>query len=173
MGGVFLIGFMGCGKSAVGVGLAERLNTYFYDVDLTIESREGMSIHKIFLTRGEKGFRELERETFSELAGRGAGVFAGGGGLFMDATNRKVIEGRGGLTVFLDVAWDVLARRLQGTKTRQRPLFRDLPQARTLYETRVGTYRQADITVFLSGQESVEEATDRVMDQIREVACAT
>ena len=65
---IFLIGFMGAGKSTVGKALAHRLDLHFLDTDELIEIKTGMSIKNIFARFGEKFFRNLEREVIDEIS---------------------------------------------------------------------------------------------------------
>lgn len=81
MRNIVLIGMMGCGKSTCGQLLAARLQLEFADTDALIEAREGRDIPAIFASEGETYFRDLERQTAAELAGRTGLVVACGGGL--------------------------------------------------------------------------------------------
>ena len=79
---VFLVGYMGCGKSSIGRALARRLGFRFLDTDALLEQRCGRSVREIFASEGEERFRELERDVLSELvagAGPDAVVATGGG----------------------------------------------------------------------------------------------
>ncbi|MEG0499427.1 MAG: shikimate kinase, partial [Alistipes sp.] len=67
MKSIFLVGYMGCGKSTLGRKLARRLNIPFFDTDSLIEEREGASVNDIFHYEGEAYFRELERETIVQI----------------------------------------------------------------------------------------------------------
>lgn len=77
---LFLIGYMGCGKSTLGRRLARRLGAEFADTDALIERREGASVADVFRYEGEERFREVEREVLEQtLAGTAAVVSTGGG----------------------------------------------------------------------------------------------
>ncbi len=67
---IYLIGFMGSGKTTVGRKLASRLNWSFIDLDDRIESKAGMEIMEIFAKKGESGFREIESEVLRSLTNR-------------------------------------------------------------------------------------------------------
>ncbi|HIC97788.1 MAG TPA: shikimate kinase, partial [Aquificaceae bacterium] len=78
---VFLVGFMGSGKTTVGGIVARRLGWEFLDTDEEIEKKEGMSVKDIFTRKGELYFRKLELEVLKEVSGRESVVVATGGGL--------------------------------------------------------------------------------------------
>lgn len=96
---VFLVGFMGAGKSCVGQALSERLGWRFRDLDAMIEAREGRSIADIFRESGESGFRQVEYEVFGELLARleqeAPLIVALGGGTFAQAENAALLSGPG------------------------------------------------------------------------------
>lgn len=97
-GNIVLIGMMGCGKSTVGRILAGRLGLELADTDQLVERRERRAISEIFAARGEGYFRERERETALELAGRENLVVACGGGLPLREDSIRPLKERG--TVF-------------------------------------------------------------------------
>lgn len=145
---IYLVGFMGCGKSTVGRMLAEHLGWAFADLDEEIERRSGMPIPQIFERRGESAFRQLEHEAWLEqwmLAQQGqTRVVALGGGAFVDPRNRDQFQ-KGGLSIWLDCS---LARLWERVSTApHRPLARDRQQFERLYQERLPHYRQADFTV--------------------------
>jgi shikimate kinase len=120
---IFLIGYMGAGKTTLGKALARKLNLSFVDIDWFIENRFHKRIQDLFEERGEAGFRELERKILHEVAEFEDAIISTGGGApcffdNMDLMNRK------GSTVFLDVQPDVLFRRLRMTST-SRPILKD------------------------------------------------
>ena len=78
---LFLIGYMGCGKSSIGRPLAKRLGLKFVDMDAEIERRCGVSVQQFFADRGEEAFRRLERELLRELTSAEDTVVATGGGV--------------------------------------------------------------------------------------------
>ena len=100
-GNLVLIGMMGCGKSTVGLLLAERLGRELVDTDILIEQREGRAIPEIFATDGEGRFRDLELNVSKELAEQSELVIACGGGLPMRTDCITALK-RGGTVVFLD-----------------------------------------------------------------------
>jgi shikimate kinase len=153
---VFLVGFMGAGKSSVGRALGERLNWIFEDLDDRIERREGRSVPEIFRASGESGFRRAEHDALRDLLGepRSDGrIIALGGGAFVQKNNARLLKQAGVPTVFLDATVEELWRRCctQALETgAERPLLGSAEQFRTLYENRRRSYRQAWLTISTS-----------------------
>src|SRR5688572_30390552 len=119
---VFLVGFMGSGKTTVGRALAQRQGLPFYDLDQLVEQSVGCTVREFFEREGEPRFRALERTTLAGLEpalAEGA-VVATGGGVFADPANRAWIEGRG-VSVWLDAPFEDVWTRCAGDA--QRPLF--------------------------------------------------
>jgi thiamine-phosphate diphosphorylase len=157
---IFLVGFMGCGKTTVGRLVAERLGLPFVDLDTEIERISGLTVRAFFEASGEEAFRQREALFLSGTETLEAAVVATGGGSFIPEGNREVIK-RLGAVVFLDVPFPAVARRLAG-KT-DRPLFKDPEAAARLFVERAPFYRMGSIPVSLTGDETVEEAADRVL----------
>ena len=143
---VFLVGFMGAGKSAVGRVLAQRTGLAFVDTDAEVEKATGMAIEEIFRQRGEGAFREAEWRALQAIADSGPAVVATGGGLFLGVENRRLVR-RLGRSVWLDVPLAVAAARLSA-RTSALPLWSDDPLAlRALFERRRAAYALADARV--------------------------
>lgn len=123
MSRIFMIGFMGAGKTSAGRKLAERLNFGFIDMDHWIEEREGISIQEIFKRNGEVWFREQEREVLRELAGREDSlVISTGGGVPCFHDNMAFIKSNG-ISVYLKLSPLALLHRLRKSKKPERPLL--------------------------------------------------
>jgi len=164
-GRVYLVGFMGSGKTTVGRRLAERLAVPFVDLDAAYEAMAGETVRSTFETRGEAFFREREAELLKGTAAFPAAVVALGGGTIGFPENLAFVK-RHGVSVFLDVPFEVLAERLAG-KTADRPLFRTPAEARLLLEARLPFYRMADWAVFVNGEMTVDEVAARVEAVLR------
>lgn len=140
---LFLVGFMGSGKSTLGKLLADRLNWEFIDLDSRIEETCGMPIRRVFELRGESHFRRLEHEALRAVsADRGRAIVAIGGGAFVGEVNRAVIR-RAGVSVWIDAPFRVLSKRIIGD--RKRPLVQSAEQIHQLYRSRLPFYHEADI----------------------------
>jgi shikimate kinase len=134
---VFLVGFMGSGKSSVGRELARQLDWDFVDLDTRIESRERQTVPEIFRERGETGFRLAETDALRDLlteSGQPNRVVALGGGAFVQERNRELL--RPWLSVFLEAAASELWQRSQSDGI-ERPLRGDPSQFERLYEERL------------------------------------
>lgn len=143
---LFLVGFMGSGKSTVALQLAKRSGRPCVDLDAEIETRSGSSIAELFSAGSEARFRRIESEVLREVAGAGRCIVATGGGTYVAAANRRTMR-RSGVTVWLDVPLgEALARTPGGTG---RPLWQDRdPIAfRAFFERRRTIYALADLRV--------------------------
>jgi shikimate kinase len=114
---IVITGFMGAGKTTVGLLLAERLGWPFVDMDAIIEEREGRSISEIFASDGEPYFRRLETSLCRELAAWRSLVIATGGGALVNTANLTIMAGTG-LVVCLGCALDNLLQRIPQDGTR-------------------------------------------------------
>lgn len=162
--GIYLVGFMGSGKSTVGRLLAHRLGWSFFDTDDEIEAAEKTSISDIFEKRGEPEFRRIESEIVRQHAlwierGRPA-VLALGGGAFAQPENRRVLEDRG-ITVWLDCPFELVSRRTAHAS--HRPLARDPEKMKALYESRRESYALADIQVTIHSDDPAV-AVDAILE---------
>ncbi len=142
--GIYLTGFMGCGKTTVGRLLAQKLGWTFVDLDVEIERQQGRKIAEIFETEGQESFRAIEAEALREQVrmvrvGR-ARVVALGGGAYAQQHNRDRL-GDGGVVIFLDAPVERLWERVRGEP--DRPLARELESFRALYDERRPLYAQA------------------------------
>ncbi len=152
--GIYLVGFMGSGKSTIGRLLAHRMGWSFFDTDNEIEAAEKTSIAAIFDTRGEAEFRRIEAEILREHTrwierGRAA-VVALGGGAFAQPENRRLLEDHG-VSVWLDCPLSLVQRRVACAS--HRPLARDPEKFVALYESRRESYALADIHVPITGDD--------------------
>lgn len=121
MNPIFLIGFMGSGKSTLGKAIARRSGMQFIDLDQYIECRFHANIRDIFASRGEEGFRDIERRMLAEVSQFEDVVIACGGGTPCFFDNMDLMN-RAGITVMLDASVARLHERLKLGRTR-RPLI--------------------------------------------------
>jgi shikimate kinase len=115
---IALVGLMGCGKSRVGERLARRLGYPFADLDAEIERHAGRTVSALFAAEGESGFRERESALLASLAAaEGNMVLACGGGVVLQEANRRRLR-EAFVTLWIDAPLDVLARRVEGSRSR-------------------------------------------------------
>lgn len=157
---VYLVGFMGAGKSTLARALARRLDWRVEDVDDRIEAREGRPVASIFAREGEAYFRAIERAVLLDLLPLRHVVVATGGGTFVDADNRAAIN-RDGLSVWLDVPLAELVERLPADG--RRPLAADREQFERLYAARRAAYQQARLRLDAS-----HAPTERLVEEVIE-----
>jgi shikimate kinase len=150
---IFLVGFMGSGKTTVGQALAEYLQYDFFDLDELIEARVGKSVQAIFAELGESEFRLLEHEAIRSCSDMSRSVIALGGGAFVSDKNRALLRTIG-RTVWLDCPLDICLRRIGGDTSR--PLLGDADAMRELLEERRAAYAQADY-IMQTGELSPEK----------------
>lgn len=126
MGLIFLVGYMGCGKSTLGRRLARRLEVPFVDTDSRVEEREGASVSDLFRYEGEQRFREIEREVLdASIAEYPSAVISTGGGLPVWGDNMARMNAAG-CTVYLRRSAENIAGRLSPYGRRKRPRLQGL-----------------------------------------------
>jgi len=159
---ISLVGLMGCGKSAIGIRLARRLNVNFIDSDVEIEAAAGHSVNEIFEKFGEEDFRKGEQLVINRLITQDKNVVLGtGGGAFMDLKTRGRLL-RQTIVIWLKVDVDLLVERT--SKRNTRPLLRTGNPRKILQklvEERYPIYKEAHITV-----ESGQGPHDKVVSDI-------
>lgn len=149
MENVILTGFMGCGKSSMGIKLSYRMKMPLLDTDKMIEKKQGCTISEIFEKQGEERFRNLETECIGKILGqKGAYVISVGGGLPVREENRKILRDLG-MVVYLRIRPETVYERLKEDTTR--PLLQgDSPmeKIRELMDKRAALYEAgADLII--------------------------
>lgn len=153
---IFLIGFMGAGKTSLGKQLAKKLNLKFLDSDKEIESLENMPVSQIFATHGESYFRKLEHDWLNSLSSTEFNLISTGGGMPCFENNIDVMR-RKGLVIYLKHPPRQLVQRLRNAKT-ERPLLKNKTPKEIeefitkLLSEREPIYSQAHIIVCPSDQ---------------------
>jgi shikimate kinase len=158
---VYLVGFMGAGKTTVARALARRLGWPFEDIDERIESRERRSVAAIFAQQGEAYFRQQERHVLGELLAERHIIIATGGGTFVEADNRALMLADGGVA-WLDVPLAQVIARVPADG--RRPLAADRMQMEQLYARRRLVYAEAHVRIDAS--RPVAEVVERLLDWI-------
>ncbi len=160
---VFLVGFMGAGKTSVGQELARRLGWRFHDLDAVIEARERSTVDAIFAASGEVGFRQVENAALLELLERDLthdnAIVALGGGTFVQSANREALRRHGAITVLLDAPLEELERRCRNAGN-VRPLTREKSGFERLFADRRDAYLLAQFRVETAGRDIAQVAQE-------------
>lgn len=151
MNNIILIGFMGCGKTSVGIRLSYQLRRAFLDTDKLIERAQGKEISEIFAEVGEAGFRDMETQLLRDMIGTEQGkIISTGGGLPIREQNRKLLKELG-TVVYLKLKPETVYERLK--EDTKRPLLQcadPLQRIRTLMAEREAAYAAAaDMTLLV------------------------
>ena len=148
---IFILGYMGAGKTTLGQQLAQRLNYHFYDLDEMIEISTGYTIGEYFEKFGEGSFRQKEREILLDHMEDKQTVISVGGGTPCYADNMALMN-RKGITVYIDTGIETIMNRLAG-KIHERPVLKHIPPGQLLLfirehlSTRLEFYLQAAVIV--------------------------
>lgn len=167
---IYLIGFMGSGKSTAGKRVASLLRWKFTDIDRLVEQKEGMKVPEIFSARGEEYFRRAESAALIEVAGRTRTVVACGGGTPCSPENLQVMKSTG-ITVYLKLPVENLVSRLNRPGN-DRPLLRNTNpgeltgKVSSLLRERSHWYEQADLVIDAAITEE-EEMTSLIAETVR------
>lgn len=152
---VYLIGFMGSGKSTIGRLLAETLNRRFVDMDEELEKKFRKPIREVFAEHGEEFFRQSETKLLKVLSGRDRLIVAAGGGAADREENRAYMS-RSGTMVHLETDLDTCMQRLDEKDRVLRPLWQDLESVKRLFDKRKDVYALADIAIDVDGTSPAE-----------------
>ncbi len=162
---IFLIGFMGSGKSTIGKMLAQRLNYDFIDSDLWIENEQGKNITSIFTEKGESYFRELEINFLENLKPKTSTVIATGGGLPCYQQNMNSLNELG--TVFyLNASPTELVNRIKHDNSR--PLLTNISEAEKLVHIQ---NKLKERSVFYERAHFTIDANKSIEEQISQIQC--
>ena len=146
---LYLIGFMGVGKTTIGKQIAALNKVVFIDTDSQIEKETSKSIKEIFETDGEIAFRKLETDTIRSIDRKA--IISCGGGLTAHNNNIEYLKYKG-TVIYLKASTETLIKRLEKNKNK-RPLISNLTNVkrlefiRKILKEREKTYKQADYTI--------------------------
>jgi shikimate kinase len=158
---LYLVGFMGAGKTSVARALGRRIGWRVEDIDERIESRERRTVASIFAQNGESYFRAAERSILQELLPERSVIVATGGGTFVDPDNRIAMLADGAVA-WLDVPLTRILDRVPPDG--RRPLAGDREQMEQLFARRQVAYGQAHVRIDAS--RPVDEVVERLLEWI-------
>lgn len=147
---IFLVGYMGSGKTTIGRELSKKLEFEFIDTDIYIENRFHKTINEIFANMGEEKFRQIETNILKEVSDFENVIIAAGGGTPCFNNNMEIMKEKG-IVIFLNPDLDELTYRLNLVKA-TRPLIKDKTEAEMrgfiekMLASRMAFYEQAHIT---------------------------
>jgi shikimate kinase len=176
---IFLIGFMGSGKSTIGPILANTIGYSFIDLDAAIEHREGKKINEIFSEQGELFFRSIERKLLEEIASSAEKTIISLGGGTIANEDTLVYVKSTGIVVYLKISEEQIYKRLH-TKG-DRPMLRDengillngaplMAKIRALLDRRTPFYDRADIIMHTDDKKigmTIDELTKHLRGLIK------
>ncbi len=155
--GIYLVGFMACGKTTIGGMLAKHIGWHFADLDHDIETAQNATIPFLFETLGEPGFRRIEAEAVAmrvrSIKNGRPTVLALGGGAYIQPDNAELLD-HSGVCIWLDTPIETIERRVRGCTNR--PLTADPVFFRELYVTRRDMYGRAAYTVPVTSDDPTE-----------------
>ena len=153
MHNIFLIGFMGVGKSTIAKLLAKELQAELVEMDETIEAEAGMSINEIFEKFGEQHFRDLETALIERVSKKGGVVVSCGGGAVLRSENVEMMK-KGGKIIFLSATPETIYERVKNSTNR--PLLNgnmNVEYIKGLMERRREAYENAaDVIISTDGK---------------------
>lgn len=169
---LFLIGYMGCGKSTLARKLARRLGVPFADTDTLVEAREGASVADVFRYEGEEHFRQVERAVLEELIAGGCAIVSTGGGLPTWRDNMERMNAVG-TTVYLRRTAGQITRRLTPYGRQKRPRLQGLSDAEIVafmerdMAAREAFYTRAHVVIDCADCQD-HELVDRILRAVKE-----
>ncbi len=158
---LYLVGFMGAGKTSVARALGRRIGWRVEDIDHRIEAREHQRVAEIFARHGEPYFRDVERAILHELLPQRQIIISSGGGTFVDPDNRATMLADGAVA-WLDVPLERVIERVPADG--RRPLAADRIQMEQLYARRGAAYSQAHVRIDAS--RPIPEVVERILEWI-------
>jgi shikimate kinase len=165
-GPIVIIGFMGCGKTAVARALARRLDLPIVDLDDVIAKQHGRTAAQLIREDGEPVFRSIETKVLHQLLESGdRSVISLGGGAWITESNRRLIDQYSGVSVWLDTPFELCWQRIEAS-SEDRPLGRTREQAEQLFRVRQPVYQQATIRLPVQPDETLDSVVDRLMPHI-------
>ncbi|MGL4737724.1 MAG: shikimate kinase [Cellulosilyticaceae bacterium] len=160
---IYLVGFMGCGKTTIGTLLGKRIGIKSIDLDDYIIHEAKMRIPEIFEKYGEGYFRELEHTCLCKVGEGGAGIICTGGGVVGRRDNRAFLKDA--LCIYLKVDFDILYGRI--AEDSNRPLATDYERLKALYESRQAWYEEVATYQIIGDEKTPLQVVDELIQLIK------
>ena len=163
---IYLIGFMGCGKTSVSIAMNQLYGKNIVEVDDRITAREGRSINQIFAESGENYFRDLETEMLKELAEEDNIIVSCGGGMVLREENRRLMK-ENGVIIWLDATPETILERVKDDDSRPKLKGRkNVKDIQALKDKRADAYAEAaDIKVDTDGK-TIREVAKEIYESV-------
>jgi len=167
---IILTGFMGVGKTSVGMQLAKDLGYTFVDTDTLIEADQKITITEIFSTFGEPYFRDVETRIIRQILEDEKQIVSTGGGAVIRDENRAAFK-KAGIVICLTARPEVILERIKHET--HRPLLRTsnpMAKIKELLDSRAKFYSQADLIIDTS-EKSADDAVREIKEKVRYACC--
>ena len=164
---IFLIGFMGAGKSAIAKGLEKRFGCARVEMDQAIEEQQNMTINEIFAQRGEEAFRQIETEFLKEIAQQEACVVSCGGGVVLREENIALMK-QSGTVIYLSATPETIYERVH--RSTHRPLLNghmDVEYIAQMLTARLPHYQKAMDLAIVTDEKSKEDIVSEIAEAVR------
>ncbi|MEA4937150.1 Shikimate kinase [bioreactor metagenome] len=161
---IFLVGYMGSGKTTMGKLLAQQLGLSFLDLDAYIEGKHHRTISQIFDKEGESGFREIEKKCLHEVADFENVVVATGGGAPCFFDNMTYMNQKG-ITLYLKMTINQLSKRLSSSKAGVRPLIANKNKEELYQFISEGLAKREDF--YLMARHVISGSDEEIIRQIK------
>lgn len=162
---LYIIGFMGAGKTTIGKKLSQDLHIPVFDTDQLVEQAEGKKISKIFAEYGESYFRDKETEILLNTQNF-KGIITTGGGIILRKENREFIKSTG-VSVFLKCDMEKIMERIENDTSR--PLFvnKTMEEVKAMYESRIQFYENTAKFTIDTTYLNIDETADEIVKRIK------
>ena len=163
---IYLIGFMGCGKTSVSIAMNQLYGKNIVEVDDRIIAKEGRSINQIFAESGENYFRDLETEMLKELADEDNIIVSCGGGMVLREENRRLMK-ENGVIIWLDATPETILDRVKDDDSRPNLKGKkNVKDIKALKNKRADAYAEAaDIKVDTDGK-TIREVAKEIYESV-------
>lgn len=164
---ISLIGFMCSGKTSVGRILAERLGYKFAEIDELIIKKLGrVSMEEVFEKDGETKMRDIESSEIMSYQNQDNIVISIGGGAILREETRVSLKKNSGIVIYLETEFQTLKQRINSSKVKDRPLFKDLDFAEKLYKQRASLYQDNMNYKIQTDSLTIEQVVEKILQHI-------